>query len=67
MFEALYDRLTAYPDSGQLRPLLGSGVRIGIVSPYVVIYRHTDGDSTVAILRIVHGRLKISGEVLSAS
>ena len=54
-FDALYQRLASHPDSGATRPALGPHIRIGIVSPYVVIYRHVAGDDIVAILRIVHG------------
>jgi toxin ParE1/3/4 len=44
---------------------LGSNIRIGIVSPYIVIYRHSEGDDTVTLLRIVHGRRKITGKMLA--
>jgi plasmid stabilization system protein ParE len=35
------------------------------VSPYIVIYRHTEAADTVTILRIVHGRRRITGTLLS--
>jgi toxin ParE1/3/4 len=63
-FEQLYDNLADFPDSGAPRPKVGGKIRIGIVSPYVVIYRHTDADSTVRVLRIVHGSRKITGKLL---
>ena len=63
-FEQLFDRLADFPDSGAPRPAIGPDIRIGIVAPYVVIYRHMPADDTVIVLRIVHGRRKISGKLL---
>jgi toxin ParE1/3/4 len=63
-FDALYQRLASHPDSGAARPALGSHIRIGIVLPYVVIYRHVAGDHIVAILRIVHGNRRITRKLL---
>jgi toxin ParE1/3/4 len=63
-FEALYERLAAYPDSGAPRPAIGRHVRIGIVSPYIVIYEPDSASDTVTIFRIVHGRRRITGKLL---
>jgi toxin ParE1/3/4 len=63
LFEKLYDRLADHPRSGQPRPALGQNIRIGVVSPYIVIYRNED-DHTVTVLRIVHGRRRITGKTL---
>jgi toxin ParE1/3/4 len=63
-FESLYERLTAHPDSGAPRPALGRHVRIGIVAPYVVIYRHVADDDVVAIIRVVHGSRRITRKLL---
>jgi toxin ParE1/3/4 len=65
-FEKLYDRLADHPESGAPRPTLGPQIRIGIVSPYIVIYEHDAIDDTVIVLRIVHGRRKITGALLLA-
>ena len=65
LIERLYDRLGAHPGIGAPRPALGRNIRIGIVSPYIVIYRHTDADDTVTVLRVVHGRRRITGALLS--
>jgi plasmid stabilization system protein ParE len=65
LFERLYDRLAEHPDSGAPRPALGEDIRIGIVLPYIVIYRHGDVDDVVTVLRIVHGRRKISAKLIS--
>lgn len=63
LFDRLYDRLADHPRSGAPRPVLGQSIRIGIVSPYVVIYRNED-DGSVTVLRLVHGRRKITGKML---
>jgi toxin ParE1/3/4 len=63
LFETLYDRLTDHPRGGAPRPALGQNVRIGIVSPYIVIYRNEE-NNTVTVLRIVHGRRRITGKML---
>ncbi len=66
-FDALYRRLAAFPGSGSPRPKLGRFIRIGLVSPYVVIYRHIPDDDRVAIIRIVHGRRRITRRLLNPS
>jgi toxin ParE1/3/4 len=65
LFRQLYERLADYPNSGPSRPALGPNVRIGIVLPYIVIYESAVNADSVTILRIVHGRRKISGKLLS--
>jgi toxin ParE1/3/4 len=67
LFEKLYDRLAVHPATGALRPALGRNIRIGIVSPYIAIYRYTDNDDTVTVLRVVDSRRQISGAMLEAS
>jgi toxin ParE1/3/4 len=63
-FEKLYDRLTDHPASGAPRPAIGPHIRIGVVSPYIVIYEHDAPQDTVTVFRIVHGRRKITGKML---
>ena len=63
-FEQLYDNLADFPDSGAARPEVGAKIRIGIVSPYIVIYRHTETDGVVRVLRIVHGSRRITGKLI---
>ena len=65
LFTRLYDLLAEHPALGAPRPLLGRGVRIGIVAPYIVIYDLTEREDTVTILRIVHGRRNISARLLA--
>ena len=64
LFKTLYKRLGEYPDSGPPRPALGADIRIGIISPYIVIYRHPADDDAVTVLRIVHGHRRITGKLL---
>lgn len=59
-FDKLYERLAVHPESGAPRPTLGRRVRICVVSPYVVIYEHIEADDAVMVMRIVHGRRKIT-------
>jgi toxin ParE1/3/4 len=65
LFERLYERLAEYPDSGALRPALGHNIRVGVVAPFIVMYRHERDADTVTVLRIVHGRRRIAGNLLS--
>src|SRR5450432_821304 len=63
-FRALYGKLADFPDSGAPRPEIGAKIRIGIVSPYIVITRHTEADGIVSVLRIVHGSRRITGKLI---
>ena len=63
-FSGLYDRLTEHPEIGAPRPRIGRNIRIGIVSPFIAIYRYDRASDTVTILRWVHGRRRISGVLL---
>lgn len=58
--DMIYDRLASHPQSGAPRPALGAHVRICVVSPYVVIYEYIETNDTVMIMRIAHGRRKIT-------
>jgi toxin ParE1/3/4 len=50
--------LVAFPRMGRLRPRFGSGVRSWAFPPYVAFYRQSASD--VEIIRIVHGKRKIT-------
>jgi toxin ParE1/3/4 len=63
-FEAVYERLAIFPDSGHSRRAVGPHVRIGIVAPYILIHEHDRASDSVTILRIVHGKRKITGKLL---
>ena len=60
----LYRRITDFPQSGPLRPALGSGIRIGVVAPYLLIYRYDASYDAVNVLRIVHGRRNVKAYLL---
>jgi toxin ParE1/3/4 len=64
LFYALYRRLIDHPASGARRPALGRSVRIGVVSPYLVVYRHAKATDTVTVLRILRGRRRITRRLL---
>ena len=66
-FESLYERLAVHPDSGATRPALGLQIRVSIVLPYVVIYRHVAAADLVAIIRIVHGSRRITRKLLGGA
>jgi toxin ParE1/3/4 len=67
LFYALYRRLVDHPASGARRPAPGRDIRIGVVSPYLVIYRYTRSADTVTVLRIHHGRRRITRRLLPAT
>lgn len=64
-FRDLYRLLSEHPDSGSPRPAVGHNVRHCVVAPYVLLYRHERG--AVHVLRIVHGRRRITGAMLRRS
>ena len=57
-FDAVFDRLAAFPRIGPTRPALGRSARVVLVDPYVIVYDHVD--DTVTVLRILHGRRNIT-------
>jgi toxin ParE1/3/4 len=56
------DGLVDFPRMGRLRPGFGSEVRSWAFRPYVAFYRQIVDD--VEIIRIVHGRRKITRALL---
>ena len=64
-FESLYERLADLPESCQSRPKLGAHVRVGVVRPYLVVYRHRKGSDKVEIIRILHGSRNITRRLLT--
>jgi toxin ParE1/3/4 len=63
-FDAFYRRLERFPESGAPRRKSGPTVRIGVVFPYVVFYRYVKADDAVLVLRVLHGRRKITRRML---
>jgi toxin ParE1/3/4 len=66
-FQQAIEQLADLPEAGPPRSALGGGVRIGIVSPYIIIYDYNRDDDTVTLLRIVHGRRNITRGLLHRS
>jgi toxin ParE1/3/4 len=65
--ESLYERLADHPESCRTRPKFGAHIRVGVVYPYLVIYHHAKGDGAVRIIRVVHGRRRITRELLQGA
>jgi plasmid stabilization system protein ParE len=63
LFTDVYDRLAEHPDLYAARPALGPKIHVAVVPPYLVIYEHTTPD-VVNILRILHGRRRLSPSLL---
>jgi len=64
LFDRLYERLADHPASGARRPALGPDARIGIVSPFIIIYDYNEQDDTVTVLRVLHGKRDITRGLL---
>ena len=65
--EPVYDRLAVHPDSGAPRQAYGRHVRIGLVWPYVVAYRHVPNSDLVGVIRVVHGSRHITRKLLAGA
>ncbi len=63
-FDDLYNHLSLYPERCPRRPKVAAQTRIGIVLPYVVLYRYSKSDDAVVIQRIVHGHRRLTGKLL---
>jgi toxin ParE1/3/4 len=63
-FLSALERLIDLPETGAPRPSLGPCARIGIVSPYVLIYDFVREDNSLVLLRILHGRRNITHDLL---
>ncbi len=59
--------IAAWKDSlkAALPAPLGRLVRIAIVSPYNIIHEYIEADDAVTIMRIVHGRRRITRRMLN--
>jgi toxin ParE1/3/4 len=64
LFDMVYKRLALFPGSGPRRARLGSLTRIAVVSPYVMFYDYDSGTDTVVVLRILHGRRRITRRIV---
>ena len=63
-FDLALQRLIKFPQSGPRRPALGKNVRIAIVPPYLLIYDYTPEDDRIILLRVLHERRNITGELV---
>jgi toxin ParE1/3/4 len=63
-FFEFFDHLAAFPESCQGRPRLGKNIRLGVVSPYSLLYRYDREAGHVLIIRILHGRRKLTRRLL---
>jgi len=63
-FERLFELIAQRPDMCAARPGLGPFIRVGIVSPYLVIYRHITGENIASVIRVVDGRRNIVRSLL---
>jgi toxin ParE1/3/4 len=64
-FQNLFDRLADHPDSCPARRRLGKGIRMGVVVPYLVFYRHDASQSAVNIMRVIHGKRRVTRKMLT--
>jgi toxin ParE1/3/4 len=63
-FRFTLERLVDLPETGAPRPSLGPHARIGIVSPYILIYDFVRERDELVLLRILHGRRNITRDLL---
>lgn len=61
----LIARLADHPESGSPRPKLGRGVRVVVLSPYVVFYTFDVRRDVVSIVRVRHQRRRTGPEDIS--
>ena len=61
-FRRAVERLIEMPRSGASRAVLGPHARRVVVPPYILIYDYIPGDGTVILLRVLHGRRRITAE-----
>ena len=47
-----------------LRPALGREIRVGVVTPFVIIYRYVESANSVTILRLIDGRRDVCKNLL---
>lgn len=64
-FARTVERLCDFPGSGAPRPSLGAHTRVAIVYPYLLIYDYEQDTNTLLLMRIVHGRRRISRRLLN--
>jgi toxin ParE1/3/4 len=63
-FKRLFLLLSTQPEIGAPRPGLGRSVRINIVDPYNVYSEYDPASDAVTVLRVLHGRRKITRRMM---
>ena len=66
-FRAAFRQLSDFPGSGSPRPQFGASMRLWIVPPYLIFYRHVRNDATANIIRIIDGRRRLSDKLFGNS
>ena len=64
-FVAAVRQLSEFPRLGAPRPKFGAEVRLWTIHPYVLYYRYSARTDRLLVLRIVHGRRKVTRRLLS--
>ena len=59
-FSETMKRLLLWPESGAKRPMLGPNVRIAVVAPYNLIHDYDSASDTLTLLRVLHGKRKVT-------
>ena len=65
-FREKIGRILEHPGTGSPRPKLGNSTRIAIVYPYLMIFDHVRGSGELTLLRVLHGRRKITKRLIRA-
>jgi toxin ParE1/3/4 len=56
--------ISQFPRAYERRPRLGRLVRQGLVAPYNIIYAYDPDTDTATILRVLHGRRRITRKLI---
>jgi plasmid stabilization system protein ParE len=65
-FDAMFDRIAEMPGIGSPRAMLGDGVRMAMVAPYLIFYE-TGSAGDVRVLRVLHWHRNITRDLISGS
>lgn len=60
-----FERLATFPESYQARPQLGRHVRAAVLWPYLIFYRYVPASDLVEIIRVAHGRQRVTQRFLA--
>jgi len=65
LLDALYEAIKVHPLSGAPRPRVGRSIRIGIVSPYIAVYRYDESADLVTVARVLHGHRRLTKRLVN--